>query len=102
MAKAITVTHVISASIECPHVLPDRDVKLLSSTSSVRRLEHYSYNYSVSFCRLRVCAHVNTFPSLGQHAPVAYALATTLTMRNSSGALLPITSSPLSPFAVRG
>jgi hypothetical protein len=85
-----------------PMYFPIRDVKLLSSTSSVRRLEHYSYNYSVSFCRLRVCAHVNTFPSLGQHAPVAYALATTLTMRNSSGALLPITSSPLSPFAVRG
>jgi len=47
---------------------PIRDVKLLSSTSSVRRLEHYSCNYSVSFCRLRVCAHVNTFPSLGEDA----------------------------------
>jgi len=69
MAKAITVTHVISASIECPHVLPDCDVKLLSSTSSVRRLEHYSYDYSVSVCRLRVCAHVNTFPFLGEDGP---------------------------------
>jgi hypothetical protein len=68
MAKAITVTHVISASIECPHELPDRDVKLLFSTSSVRRLEHYSYDYSVSVCTLRVCAHVNTFPLLGEDA----------------------------------
>jgi len=93
MAKAITITQVISAPIECPHVLLDRDVKILSSTSSVRRSEHYSYNYSVSFCRLRVCAHVNIFPSLRQDAS-RYAVTTILTMRTFlAGSYLPIISS---------